>query len=67
MTQILPIFAATYRYFWRNMQGALAAVASRAGISLTYDFVDPQGAFEYDFSDPKGALEFDFNQLEKVT
>jgi len=78
MTQILPIFAATYRYFWRTMQGAAAAITSRAGLTLTFDFVDPKGALEYDFKDPKsavfydfvdpkGAYEFDFNQIEKVT
>jgi len=78
MTQILPIFASVYRYFWRAMQGGLpAAITTRAALLLTFDFTDPKSASEFDFTDPqsasafdfvdpKSALEFDFD-LEKGT
>jgi len=77
MTQILPIFAATYRYFWRLMQGGLPAVSTtRAALFFQFDFTDPKSALEVDFvdpksasnvdfADPKGAVEYDFD-LETV-
>ncbi len=79
MTQILPIFASVYRYFWRAMQGVTGpppVSVTRAALFFQFDFTDPKSALEVDFvnptsasnvdfADPKSALEFDFD-LETV-
>jgi len=65
MTQILPIFASVYRYFFRTMFGGPPPLfTGEAALPMTFDFTDPKSASEFDFVDPRSALEFDF-ALEK--
>lgn len=75
MTQIFPVFAATYRYFIRLIQNNLP-IRSFSALFFTFDFSDPKGASEFDFVDqkgandfdfvdPKSAVEFDYNQIEE--